>query len=157
MHKLLFVCTGNICRSPTAEGVMRHLVKERGIEDKFHLDSAGIQAYHVGEAPDTRSTATAKKRGIAMHELRARKVTLEDYNEFDYIFAMDKSHYHWLTILQPKGSKAKVHMYLDFCDIAHTKEVPDPYYGKQDGFEEVLDLIEEASRNLLIKLDPDRL
>lgn len=154
MHKLLFVCTGNICRSPTAEGVLRHLIQQRGLAELFHLDSAGTQAYHVGEAPDERSTATAKKRGIAMHDLRARKVTFDDFHDFDYIFAMDKSHYHWLQVLQPKDSKAKVHLYLDFCDIAHTKEVPDPYYGKQNGFENVLDLIEEASRNLLIKLNP---
>lgn len=152
MKNLLFVCTGNICRSPTAEGVFRHLITQQGLTHLFAHDSAGTQSYHVGEQADARSRAAAKQRGILFDDLTARRLRMDDFHEFDYIFAMDKSHHHWMTQLKPKGAKAEVHLYLPYCDIIDPLEVPDPYYGKEDGFEYVLDLIEQASRNLITKL-----
>lgn len=152
MKKLLFVCTGNICRSPTAEGVFRHLIRKEGVSHLFAHDSAGTQSYHVGEQADARSRAAAKLRGIDFDDLTARRMRTDDFHDFDYIFAMDKSHYHWLNQLKPKAAAAEVHLYLPYCGITDPGEVPDPYYGNADGFEHVLDLIEAASRNLLQKL-----
>jgi len=147
--KLLFVCTGNICRSPTAEAVMRHRLDNKS---NFTLDSAGIQSYHIGEAPDPRTQAVAAAKGIVMNDLRARQMRFDDFHDFDLLFAMDKSHYHWMQVMAPKGTEDKVKLYLEYAGINKPNEVPDPYYGQTDGFEEVLNLIERATDNLLKKL-----
>ena len=150
--KLLFVCTGNICRSPTAEAVMRHRLAALQKEHFFHLDSAGIQSYHIGHSPDPRTQSVALARGISMHTLKARQVLLEDFKEFDLLLAMDKSHYRWLKGVAPSGTGEKVKLYLDFAGVRKLPEVPDPYYGETEDFEAVLDLIEHATDLLLTKL-----
>ena len=147
--KVLFVCTANICRSPTAEGVFRHLTMTGNVHEHVVIDSAGTHAYHIGEAPDKRSMAAAARRGYDLSELRARRITASDFVEFDYILAMDRDH---LSILQrgaPAEHRAKVAMFLDFSSHHRGDEVPDPYYGGEQGFEFVLDMIEDASEGLL--------
>jgi len=142
MKSVLFVCTGNICRSPTADGILRHLAPH------LTVDSAGTHAYHVGEAPDVRSQKVAKARGYELSKLRARKVTEADFKKFDLILAMDQSHYDHLNRMKPQDATATLalfcaHAGLDACDV------PDPYYGDMDGFEDCLDLIEEGCKALL--------
>ncbi|MEK7991324.1 MAG: low molecular weight protein-tyrosine-phosphatase [Thiotrichaceae bacterium] len=149
MIKVLFVCMGNICRSPTAEGVFTHLVQQANLQEKIHIDSAGTHAYHIGEPPDLRSQQVARKRGIDMSQLRARRVAADDFEEFDYVLAMDRDNYSILKRACPKGQEHKLSMFLDFAPDLNVKEVPDPYYGGGNGFEHVLDLIEAASRGLL--------
>lgn len=149
MVKVLFVCMGNICRSPTAEGVFTHLVQQADLQEKIAIDSAGTHAYHIGEPPDLRSQQAAKIRGIDISHLRARRVTKEDFNTFDYILAMDKSNYADLQQICPKGKEHKLSMFLEFAPDLNVKEVPDPYYGGGQGFEHVLDLVEAASQGLL--------
>ena len=142
--RLLFVCLGNICRSPTAEGVMRSLVREAGLEDRIEIDSAGTGSWHVGAAPDERSTATARARGITL-EGAARQVVLDDFARFDLLVAMDRANRRELLRLAPDDdARAKVRMLR-----AGDEDVPDPYYGGEDGFEHVLDVIEEGCRRLL--------
>ena len=148
--KLLFVCTGNICRSPTAEAVMRERLRARKLEHLFVLDSAGIQSYHIGSAPDLRTQAAASARGIIMKDLKARQISFQDFKDFDLIFAMDKSHYHWMRAMSPGADKVK--LYLDFAGVPRPKEVPDPYHGEEKDFALVLDLIEHATDLLLMKL-----
>jgi protein-tyrosine phosphatase len=145
---VLFVCMGNICRSPTAEGVFRHHVNERGLGDRIVVDSAGTHAYHVGEPPDRRAFAAAERRGISLAEIQARRVADSDFEEFDYIIAMDESNQQLLVDQAPEEHRVKVQLFLSFASVGET-EVPDPYYGGAAGFERVLDLIEEASRGLL--------
>lgn len=152
MYKVLFVCTGNICRSPTAEGVMRHAARERGMENQLHIDSAGTTGFHAGEAPDRRAIAHAKKRGFSLEGLRARKISAADFNTFDLILALDTSHLRELNHMQPKGSKAQVALFLDYAGAGDVSEVPDPYYGDAKHFEYVLDLIESGVKPLLDKL-----
>lgn len=149
MIKVLFVCTGNICRSPTAEGVFRALVEREGLAEKVGTDSAGTHAYHVGEAPDLRSTAAARKRGIELSSLRARKVTAQDFDEFDVVLAMDQGHHHFLRQMCPKGREERLFLFMDFAPHWGIRDVPDPYYGAGDGFETVLDMIEHGSAALL--------
>lgn len=150
MVKVLFVCMGNICRSPTAEGVFRHLVKQAGLDDKIQIDSAGTHAYHVGEPPDARATAAAMNRRIDLTDQRARKVQREDFDRFDYILAMDQGNYADLQYLVGHdGQHPKLFLFLDFAHNPGTREVPDPYYGGADGFEHVLDLVQSASEGLL--------
>ncbi len=139
---------GNICRSPTAEGVFRHHVNERDLADRIHADSAGTHAYHIGEPPDRRATAAAERRGISLAGLRARRVSESDFEEFDYIVAMDEDNQQRLLEQAPEEHRSKVRLFLSFASVAET-EVPDPYYGGAAGFERVLDLVEEASRGLL--------
>lgn len=147
--KVLFVCTANICRSPTAEGVFRHLTMAENLHQHVVIDSAGTHAYHVGEAPDKRSMAAAAHRGYDLSELRARKITASDFVEFDYILAMDRDHLSILERSAPAEHRTKIAMFLDFSSQHRGDEVPDPYYGGEQGFEFVLDMIEDASEGLL--------
>jgi protein-tyrosine phosphatase len=151
-YGVLFVCTGNICRSPTAEGVFRHYAAESGISGRLLIDSAGTHGYHVGEPPDRRAIAAAKARGIDMADLRARKFTAADFENFDLILAMDGGHHHIIGGMVKKDSKARLAMFMDFAPEAGTSEVPDPYYGDLQEFEHVLDLIERGAKGLLAHL-----
>ena len=143
--KVLFVCMGNICRSPTAEGVFNHIIHELGTEDRFHLDSAGTHAYHVGESPDARAQQTAKSRGVDLSYIRARKFTAGDFETFDYILAMDTDNYEILMAACPSEHQHKVKLFLEYAPEHPERDVPDPYYGGQRGFEHVFDLVEAAS------------
>ena len=146
---VLFVCLGNICRSPTAHGVFEQIVREAGHENWLSIDSCGTGDWHVGEAPDPRATAEALRRGYRLDHLRARQVTLRDFEKFDYILAMDRSNLRNLAAIRPAGYAGHLGLFLDFHPDTETIEVPDPYYGADDGFAEVLDLVEGASRGLL--------
>jgi protein-tyrosine phosphatase len=145
---VLFVCMGNICRSPTAEGVFRHHVAEAGLDEGIAVDSAGTHAYHVGEPPDRRAMAAAERRGMSLEGIRARRVADEDFERFDYILAMDEDNYLRLQDQSPPEYHSKLRLFLEFSS-AGEREVPDPYYGGAAGFERVLDLVEDASRGLL--------
>ena len=146
---VLFVCMGNICRSPTAEGVFRHLVREAGLEDKIRTDSAGTHAYHVGEQPDHRAQATALNRGIDLSDLRARKVTPVDFEKFEYVLAMDSDNHYLLEQICPSDYEERLKMFLQFAPQVPETDVPDPYYGGTKGFEKVFDMVEQASQGLL--------
>ncbi|HVO15677.1 MAG TPA: low molecular weight protein-tyrosine-phosphatase [Alphaproteobacteria bacterium] len=152
MVKILFVCTGNICRSPTAEGVFRKLVAEAGLDDAVAVDSAGTHGYHVGEPPDERSCAAALRRAVDITAQRARRVSRADFAEFDLILAMDRDHFRALRAMAPQGAAERVRLFLDYAPELGVKDVPDPYYGGPDGFEDVLDLIETAAEKLLLDL-----
>ena len=145
---VLFVCMGNICRSPTAEGVFRHLVAERGLMDRIDVDSAGTHAYHVGEPPDRRAQAAAAQRGVLLADIRARRFGMADFERFDFVLAMDRDNLNLLSEQADASQRRKLHLFLDFSSGAES-EVPDPYYGGATGFERVLDLVEDASRGLL--------
>jgi protein-tyrosine phosphatase len=147
--KVLFVCLGNICRSPTAEGVFRALVEKEKLSGRVEIDSAGTAAYHVGEPPDPRACAAAKKRGIDLSTLRGRQAKTEDFHRFDYVLAMDRQNHATLSRICPAGAEDRLKLFLEFGSQTRVKDVPDPYYGGSDGFETVLDLIEDASRGLL--------
>jgi len=155
MVKVLFVCMGNICRSPTAEGVFRHIVKQSGLQDHIHIDSAGTHAYHVGEPPDARAQLAASRRQFDLSDQRARKVSADDFHQFDYVLAMDRSNYAELDIICPPGQQTKLRLFLEYADNFEEREVPDPYYGGDQGFEHVLDLVEDASRGLLAAIQQD--
>lgn len=157
MFKVLFVCTGNICRSPTAEGVFRDLVAREGLDGVVAADSAAVAGYHVGEPPDPRSVQAARRRGVDISALRARRVTTGDFADFDLILAMDRGHLRSLRALAPAGAKAEVGMFLAYGEGLHHDEVPDPYYGEGRGFEDVLDMVETASRGLLLHIRTTRL
>jgi len=144
MFRVLFVCTGNICRSPTAEGVFRALVRKAGLEDRIETDSAGTHAYHVGDPPDERAVRAARRRGWDISALRARKVEAEDFETFDLILALDRGHLRLLERMRPKGSRAEVRLFL-----SDGRDVPDPYYGGPADFDHALDLIEEGAREVL--------
>jgi len=148
MVNVLFVCMGNICRSPSAEGYFQHIVKQAGLEDKIKTDSAGTHAYHIGSPPDNRAQAAASKRGIDLSALRGRQVEPADFKKFDYVLAMDDSNFSDLEAVA--GDVANnLFMFLKFAENFSETEVPDPYYGGDQGFEHVLDLIENASQGLL--------
>ena len=147
--KVLFVCMGNICRSPTAEGVFTKIVKDRQLDKHFAIDSAGTHAYHVGDAPDLRAQKAARDRGIELASLRARKVTYGDFEHFEFILAMDDDNYTILHNTCPDEHKQKIRYLLDYAPQLSVREVPDPYYGGHHGFERVLDLIETASEGFL--------
>lgn len=146
---VIFVCLGNICRSPTAHGVFRQMVKEAGLEKSILIDSAGTAAYHVGKKADSRSIQVATKRGIEMNDLRARQVDLGDLIQFDYVLAMDESNYANILDISLPEHKSKIHMFLEFATEFEEKEVPDPYYGGPDGFDYVFDMVTDASKGLL--------
>jgi protein-tyrosine phosphatase len=147
--RVLFVCTGNICRSPTAAGVFRHQVKAAGLARRIHADSAGMLDYHTGEPPDPRAQAAAKRRNYDLSRLRARQVTVDDFHKYDHVLAMDAGHLTQLRRLSPAEHRDKVSLFLEFAPHLGRHEVPDPYYGTNQGFELVLDLVEEAGRGLL--------
>ena len=150
--KVLFVCLGNICRSPTAEGVLRHLLASEAPQLKVEIDSAGTGNYHAGEPPDQRSQRAAKRRGIDLSGLRARQAVAEDFARFDRILAMDNENLRALEALRPKTSKAELRLFLDYAEHAGSREVPDPYGGDRDDFERVLDLITLGARGLIADL-----
>jgi len=143
---------GNICRSPTAHGVFEALVQREGLADRILVDSAGTHSYHIGKAPDPRSQQTAITRGYDLSHLRARQAVREDFHEFDYILAMDRSNYADLLAISPPGLSDKLHLFLDFAPEVAADEVPDPYYGGGDGFARVFDLVEIASEGLLNRI-----
>lgn len=147
--RVLFVCMGNICRSPTAEGVFRKMVHEQGLHQHIGIDSAGTHAYHVGEAPDRRAQAAANKRDIDLSDIRGRRFTVQDFHEFDYILAMDRDNLGNIQYLNPGDARGRAHLFLEFASGFAETEVPDPYYGGERGFEHVLDLVEAASAGLL--------
>lgn len=147
--KILFVCTGNICRSPTAEAVFRRLVAEAGIEDNVEIESAGTHGYHVGEPPDSRTEAAAAARGYDMMGQTARQLEEDDFRYFDMILAMDRGHRTHLQRTAPPGTEQKIRMFMDFAPEAAARDVPDPYYGGPEGFDQVLDMIEAGARGLL--------
>lgn len=147
--KILFVCMGNICRSPTAHGVFRRLAQTRNMEQLFEIDCAGTHAYHIGHPPDARAQAAVRKRGIDISHLRARKVRIEDFTYFDYILAMDEDNYENLLALCPEPHADKVRLFMEFAPDLRIREVPDPYYGGASGFDRVLDLVEAAAEGFL--------
>jgi protein-tyrosine phosphatase len=150
--KILFVCLGNICRSPTAEGMFTKLVNDEKLDDRFQIDSAGTHAYHVGKSPDARAQQAALGRGIDISHLRARQVHSSDFEYFDLILVMDNENYANVMQVCPNELAHKVGRFLDYAENFDETEVPDPYYGGKQGFEHVLDLVEDASRGLLAKL-----
>ena len=140
---------GNICRSPSAEGVFRKLVDDQQLAAAIETDSAGTHAYHVGEAPDPRAQTTAKNRDIDISNLRGRKFVPADFNDFDYVLAMDDSNYQHMDAQDPGDGKAQLNLFLEFASKHTEKEVPDPYYGGNQGFERVFNMIQDASEGLL--------
>ena len=147
--RVLFVCLGNICRSPTAEGVFSTIVEQRELSARIEADSCGTAAWHVGKAPDRRATAAAALRGYDLGGLRARRVRAADFRHFDYILAMDRENLAELEALRPASYPGHLGLLLDFAGGAALREVPDPYYGGDEGFGQVLDLVELASEGLL--------
>ena len=154
--KVLFVCMGNICRSPTAQGVFEALVVQQGLSQQMTIDSAGTHAYHVGEKPDQRSQNAAKQRGIDLFRQKARKIKADDFDHFDYIVAMDRANYTDLRVICPSGLQHKLHLLMHFSPVWNTDEVPDPYYGGTNGFEHVLDMVESASEGFLLHIIKER-
>ena len=149
MVRVLFVCLGNICRSPTAEGVFRKLVEQEGLLELIEIDSAGTHAYHIGEAPDARAQQAAARRGIDLSQLRGRKATASDIEAFDYVLAMDRDNYENLLAISPDHLSSRVRLFLEYASNRPEDEVPDPYFGGSGGFERVLDMVEEAAEGLL--------
>ena len=149
MVSVLFVCLGNICRSPTAEGVFRHLVASEGLADQVRVDSAGMGSWHIGQPPDSRAQGAVRQRGIDLSKQRARQTRPQDFEFFDYVIAMDRNNFAALSSICPKGRELRIHLFLDFAPDVPESEVPDPYYGGPGGFDKVLDMIEMASRGLL--------
>jgi protein-tyrosine phosphatase len=145
---VLFVCMGNICRSPTAEGVFRKVVEDAGLVESIHIDSAGTHAFHTGEPPDRRAQAAASLRGYTLSDLRARRIEDQDFTEFEYIVAMDDDNLVNLQERATDDASSNLVLFLEFIE-SNESEVPDPYYGGATGFERVLDLVEEASQGLL--------
>lgn len=146
--KVLFVCLGNICRSPTAEGVFRHRVERAGLEERIVIDSAGTGDYHIGASPDERACKAAARRGYDLTALRARQVKRADFADFDYVLAMDDENVRALKRLAPREYAHKVKRFTEFCST-DACAVPDPYGGEAQGFERVLDLVEDAAQGLL--------
>ncbi len=151
---VLFVCTGNICRSPTAQGVFEFLLHRQQLARHFQIDSAGLSGYHVGQAPDPRTQQAARQRGIDLAGQRARKVQPEDFSAFDYLIAMDDGHYEALSVMAQEVAerKATVHRLLEFAPDLQLTEVPDPYYGPLNGFHRVFDIVDAGCRGLLAEL-----
>ena len=149
MIKVLFVCMGNICRSPTAEGVFRQVVEEAGLSMQIEVDSAGTSDYQKGGPPDKRAQQAAQRRGYKLARLKARQVRPQDFHEFDHILVMDKKNLRDLNAIYPSGAQAKVSLFLEYAQNSELREVPDPYYGGPQGFELVLDLVEDAAQGFL--------
>ena len=153
MTKVLFVCMGNICRSPMAEGLFRHAIKEAGLENQVHIDSAGTHSYHVGSPPDPRAQQAIRKRGIDISGQRSRQVTEQDLAEYDYILVMDGANHTNLVRRAPAAHKSKIRRLLSFSKKYPNLDVPDPYYGGNEGFEENLDMIHDAVQNLVREIN----
>ena len=149
--RVLFVCTGNICRSPTAEAVFKHLVEQASESARILSDSAGTHAYHIGEPPDDRAQQAARRRGYDLSALRARQVRREDFTEFDHVLAMDGHNLQLLAHRCPPEHHGKLSLLMQFSEQA-AGDVPDPYYGGPQGFEQVLDMVEDAARGLLRRI-----
>ncbi len=148
MVKVLFVCMGNICRSPTAHGVFEHIVNKSGLARQIIIESAGTHAYHVGESPDPRSQRTAQKRGYDLSRQSSQKIKKKDFEQFDIILAMDRDNYRNLLKICPDTHADKLRLFMEFAPHMDIDEVPDPYYGGGNGFERVLDMVEQASDGL---------
>lgn len=157
MFRILFVCSGNICRSPTAEGVFLNLVQSRNLDDRIGADSAGTGAWHQDQAPDARSQQTALSRGIDISNQRARAVHAEDFAAFDLIMAMDSGHLHSLNAGCPTSRIDRLRLFMDYAPETGIADVPDPYYGAADGFARVFDMIEAASKGLLRDIEENHL
>jgi protein-tyrosine phosphatase len=147
--KVLFVCLGNICRSPTAEAVFRHYVENAGLSEHILIDSAGTHDYHIGDPPDSRARHAAQQRGYDMSKLRGRQVGEGDFRRFDYVLAMDRANLAILQRITPPDSDTQARLFLEYARHYAEREVPDPYYGGADGFERVLDMVEDAAQGLL--------
>ena len=152
---VLVVCTGNICRSPTGEGVLRRLAEQRGLADRVEVRSAGTHDYHVGEAPDSRTVKHARTRGYDLSAQRAMRVSKAHFDEYDYILAMDRGHLRILKGLAPPGAKARLGMFLEASARWKGEDVPDPYYGGAEGFDLVLDMVEEAATRWLDRIEAE--
>jgi protein-tyrosine phosphatase len=146
---VLFVCLGNICRSPTAQGVFQAMLEDAGLADNIYVDSAGTGDWHIGHSPDQRAQTAALRRGYELSDLRARQVCSADFEKFDYILAMDSSNLNDLRVLCGTQNRGELSLFLNYAGATQLREVPDPYYGGEQGFEEVLDLLEEAAHGLL--------
>ncbi len=159
MPAILFVCMGNICRSPMAEGVFRHLVREAGIEEKaaagILCDSAGTAGYHVGDPPDPRTVRTAARHGVDLSGQRARKIQQRDFEIFDHVLAMDEDNLSGMMQICPPDLRPKIALFMDHAPALGLTEVPDPYYGGQDGFEYCYELVRQAAEGLLGKMISD--
>ncbi len=151
---VLFVCMGNICRSPMAEGVFRTLIEKLHLTDKIWTDSAGTHAYHVGEAPDTRAQSTMRENSIDISPLRARQIDWVDFENFDHILVMDDSNFNLIMESCPKEYRSKVKYLLDFAPHLNTRNVPDPYYGGNNGFKRIFDMIEASATGFLNEINP---
>ena len=149
IYRVLLVCMGNICRSPTAEVVLRHFIKINNLGGKVEVDSAGTHGYHVGEAPDSRTQRAASSRGYNLTQLRARKVALQDLEYFDLILAMDRSNLDKLQRMASPEQLSKIQLFMDYARGFDDDEVPDPYYGLGHGFDLVLDMVEDAARGVV--------
>ena len=149
MVRVLFVCLGNICRSPTAEGVFRDLVRREGLAERIRTDSCGTSGWHIGNPPDSRACAEAERRGIDLSDLRARQIRESDFNEFDYILGMDDQNITNLQSMCPTNHKDRIKLFLSYAPDVGRHDVPDPYYGGPDGFRDVFDMIDQASHGLL--------
>lgn len=155
MAEVLFVCLGNICRSPMAEGVFRERVREAGLSSEITVDSAATHGFHTGEGPDRRAQQVLRQRRIDVSSIRARTVEPADFERFDYILGMDESNLEDLRVMQPAGYGGYLGLLLDFARDSDTRAVPDPYYGGAHGFDRALDLIEESAEGLLERLRRD--
>lgn len=149
MTRLLFVCAGNICRSPTAEAVFRDLMNKDRIDGWVEVASAGTHGYHVGEAPDQRAQRAATRRGYDLSRIRSRKVVPQDFEYFDLVLAMDRSVLESLRLICPTEQLGRLGLFMDYSTVFDADEVPDPYYGSGQGFDLVLDMVEDASRGLI--------
>lgn len=153
MQKVLFVCLGNICRSPTAQGIVEQRLREQGLDDRVAVDSAGTHGFHIGAAPDERATEAAARRGVDLSRQRARCLKPEDLEEFDLVVAMDRENYEHILRMAGDRHAHKVKLFLrDYAPQAGVDEVPDPYYGGRGGFDRVLDLIEQGADGLIASL-----
>ena len=152
---VLVVCTGNICRSPTGEGVLRHLARQRGLECRVRIASAGTGDWHVGDCPDPRAMKHAQRRGYDLADLRASQVREDDFHEYDYILAMDRTHLRFLRGMAPRDARARVGLFLEASARWKGEDVPDPYYGGAEDFERVLDMVEEAAGRWLDRIEAE--
>lgn len=151
-YRVLMVCTGNICRSPSAEGILRHMLAEAGLADRVEVDSAGTTGWHVGDGPSAPAVKAAARRGYDLSDLRARELAPSDFAEFDLILAMDDGHYERLTRDAPAGARARIAMFLDAAPDVGRRDVPDPYYGGDSDYEYAIDLIETGCRGWVSRL-----